>query len=394
MTLLWAALPWAAPFLSLPSLARITPDITTAAPARGRPVSVIIPARDEEATIETVVRSVLGSTYEPLEVIVVDDRSTDGTGDIVERIAAGDSRLSLVRGGELPAGWFGKPYACWQGYRAAGGEILVFTDADTRHEPALLELAVGTLEAERADLLTVAAHQVCLGFWERVIMPQIWLLLGLRYSPARVNRATRPRDVIANGQFIMLSREAYEAIGTHEAVRDEVAEDLALAQRCVASGRKLWFAYANTLIETRMYRSLGHLIEGWSKNLYLGARRSFPAEPVLRGLVPLLLVLPILFWLLPPAVLALAATSTAPIIAKMTGAALTATALSTVFWMLISHGMRIPPCYGFAYPLGAILMLFIVARSTIRGSRGVEWKGRTYSVDEQAVRGADGQFRT
>jgi chlorobactene glucosyltransferase len=392
MTLLWAALPWAAPFFALPSLARMTPDIATAAPARGRPVSVIIPARDEAATIETLVRSVLGSTYEPLEVIVVDDRSTDGTGNIVERIAAGDSRLRLVHGGELPAGWFGKPYACWQGYRTARGEILVFTDADTRHEPALLELAVGTLEAERADLLTVAAHQVCLGFWERVVMPQIWLLLGLRYSPARVNRATRPRDVIANGQFIMLSREAYTAIGTHEGVRDEVVEDLALAQRCVAAGRKLWFAYANTLIETRMYRNLGHLIEGWSKNLYLGARRSFPAEPVLRGLVPLMLVLPTLFWLLPPAVLALNAASPAPI-AGMAGAALTAIALSAVFWMLISHGMRIPPYYGLAYPLGAILMLFIVARSTIRGSRGVAWKGRTYNVDEQAVRGAGGPLR-
>jgi chlorobactene glucosyltransferase len=393
MTLLWAALPWAAPFLPLPALARTTPDIATAAPAHGRPVSVIIPARDEAATIETLVRSVLGSTYEPLEVIVVDDRSTDATGEIVERIAAGDSRLRLVRGGELPAGWFGKPYACWQGYRAARGEILVFTDADTRHEPALLELAVGTLQAERADLLTVAAHQVCLGFWERVVMPQIWLLLGLRYSPARVNRATRPRDVIANGQFIMLPRAAYEAIGTHAAVRDEVAEDLALAQRCVACGRKLWFAYANTLIETRMYRSLAHLIEGWSKNLYLGARRSFPAEPVLRELVPVMLVLPTLFWLLPPALLALSAASPAPVIAGLTGAALIATALSAVFWMLISHGMRIPPYYGLAYPLGAIMMLFIVARSTIRGRRGVEWKGRTYNLEQQAVRGAGEQMR-
>ena len=143
-------------------------------------------------------------------------------------------------------------------------------------QPALLEHAVGALQAERADLLTVATHQVCLGFWERVVMPQIWLLLGLRYQPERVNRATRPRDVIANGQFIMMPREAYEAIGTHEAVRHEVAEDLALAQRCVASGRKLWFAYANTLIETRMYRSLGHLVEGWSKNVYLGRAAELP----------------------------------------------------------------------------------------------------------------------
>jgi chlorobactene glucosyltransferase len=380
VTQLWAALPRAVPFLSLPALARTTPDLSSAPPARGRLVSVIIPARNEAATIDTMVRSVLATTYEPLEVIVVDDRSSDGTAAIVQRIAARDSRLRLVAGEELPPGWFGKPRACWQGYRCAGGEILVFTDADTRHQPALLEHAVGALEAERADLLTLSAHQVCLGFWERVVMPQIWLLLGLRYHPARVNRATRPRDAIANGQFIMLPREAYEAMGTHEAVRGEVAEDLALAQRCVRLGRKLRFVYANTLLETRMYRSLGHLVEGWAKNIYLGARRSFPEEPFLRALVPLMLVLPMLFWLLPPGVLTWGLASGSPLATGVTGAALLATGLSLVFWMLISYGMRIPPRYALGYPLGALIVLFIVARSILRGTRAVEWKGRTYAV--------------
>ncbi|MGH7631530.1 MAG: glycosyltransferase [Gemmatimonadales bacterium] len=390
MTLLWAALPWAAPFLSLPALARTTPNLTGAAPACGRRVSVIIPARDEATTIDTVVRSVLASTYAPLEVIVVDDRSSDDTAAIVERIAREDGRLRLVRGEELPPGWFGKPRACWQGYRAARGEILVFTDADTRHEPPLLAHAVGALEAERADLLTVAAHQVCLGFWERVVMPQIWLLLGLRYNPARVNRARRPRDVIANGQFIMMTREAYEAIGTHEAVRGEVAEDLALAQRCVAGGRKLWFAYANALIETRMYRSLGHLVEGWAKNVYLGARRSFPDEPVLRALVPVFLALPMLFWLLPPVTL-LWALATGALLTDLAAAALLATVMSAGFWVLMAFGMRIPPLYGLGYPLGALVVLFIVARSISRGRRAVEWKGRRYNLEEQKSRRAEEQ---
>jgi chlorobactene glucosyltransferase len=382
VTLLWAALPWAAPFLSLPTLARQSPNLAGATPASGRLVSMIIPARNEAATIETVTRSILASTYEPLEVVVVDDRSSDGTWALVERIAAVDRRVRLVRGAELPDGWFGKPHACWQGYRAARGDILVFTDADTRHEPALLVHAVGALQAERADLLTAAAHQLCVGFWERVVMPQIWLLLGVRYHPARVNRASRPRDAIANGQFIMMPRAAYEAIGTHEAVRGEVAEDLALAQRCVALGRKLHFAYAHTLLETRMYRSLGHLVEGWSKNIYLGARRSFPNEPLLRALVPLLLVLPMLFWLLPPLALGWAALSAAPAASALTGAALAATVLSVIFWMLLCYGMRIPPLYGAGYPMGALVVLFIVARSVARGGRAVEWKGRTYAVDD------------
>jgi chlorobactene glucosyltransferase len=357
----------------------MTPTLLGATPARGRSMSVVIPARNEADTIETVVRSVLASTYDPLEVIVVDDLSTDTTGAVVQRLAAADPRVRLIHGGELPSGWFGKPHACWQGYRAATGEILVFTDADTKHAPALLELAAGALETERADLLTLAAHQVCLGFWERVVMPQVWLLLGLRYHPARVNRARRARDVIANGQFIMMPRASYEAVGTHESVRGEVAEDLALAQRCVMQGRKVWFAYAPDLLETRMYRSLGHLVEGWSKNVYLGGKRSFTEEPVLQALVPVLLVLPSLFWLLPPAALAF---SRMPGGATYGSAALLATTLSAVFWILVSHGMRIPWLYGVAYPLGALVMLGIMVRSVLRGRRAVEWKGRQYRWSE------------
>jgi chlorobactene glucosyltransferase len=357
----------------------MTPTLAAGPPVRGRWLSVVIPARNEAETIETVVRSVLASTYAPLEVIVVDDGSSDGTGEIVARLAAADSRLRLVRGSELPRGWFGKPHACWQGYQAATGDLLVFTDADTRHAPTLLELAVGAMERERADLVTVAAHQVCLGFWERVVMPQVWLLLGLRYHPARVNRAERARDVIANGQFILITREAYEALGTHEAVRNDVAEDLALAQLCVTRGRKLWFAYAPDLLETRMYRSLRHLVEGWSKNVYLGGRQSFPQEPILQALVPLMLVLPSLFWLLPPIGLIAAATAGSPALGYP---ALVGTVLSAVFWTLISHGMRIPWLYGLAYPLGAVVLLAIVLRSMVRGRRAVEWKGRQYQLNK------------
>src|SRR5215207_5018220 len=154
MAPLLPALPWLAPFAGLFRLADTRPTLSDVAPVAGTPVTVVIPARNESRTIETVVRSILASTYHPFELVVVDDRSTDDTASIVERLAAGDARLRLVRGEPLPDGWYGKPWACVQGARAGTGELLLFTDADTRHEPELLGRAVGALRAASADLVT------------------------------------------------------------------------------------------------------------------------------------------------------------------------------------------------------------------------------------------------
>jgi chlorobactene glucosyltransferase len=383
------AVPWLLPFLTLPRLASRTPNLSDApAASGGRLVSIIIPARNEAATIATVVRSILGTSYSPFELLVVDDRSQDDTAAIVENLPA-DHRLRLVRGEELPDGWYGKPWACFQGYRHARGELLLFTDADTRHQPALLAHAVGAMEEEHAALVTVSPTQKSVTFWERLVMPQIWFLLSLRYHPRTVNRARRASDVIANGQFILTSRRAYEAAGTHAAVRGEVAEDLALAQTYVNTGLRLHFAFAERLMETRMYQGLSHLIEGWSKNIYLGGRRSFPDEPLRRALVPVMLVLAMLFWLAPPVVLTAAAVESA--LRPVAAAALAAAGLSAVFWMLICYGMGIPAVYGLGYPLGASMALYIILRSTWRGGRRVEWRGRVYGKQSSGAGGPRGR---
>jgi chlorobactene glucosyltransferase len=382
------ALPWLAPYATLFRLANAHPNLSDVPPVEGTLVSIIIPARNEAGTIETVVRSVLASQYRPFELLVVDDCSTDETATTVERLAGADRRVRLVRGTPLPGGWYGKPWACEQGFRAARGELLLFTDADTRHAPELLGRAVAALRREQADLVTVAPRQLCLGFWERVIMPQIWLLLGLRYHPGRVNRARRPRDVIANGQFILTTRAAYEWVGGHGAVRDEVAEDLALAQTYLRHGCRLHFAFAERLMETRMYQNLRELLEGWSKNVYLGGRRSFPDEPVLRALVPVMLAAATVFWLIPPAVLSAGALGAD--VAGLQVAAAVATGLSALFWALVSYGMKIPVLYGLLYPAGAAMALYIFARSTWRGSRRVEWRGRLYEGEGERVQAGEG----
>ena len=368
------ALPWLAPFGLLPRLSSRTPSLADAPTMHAGLVSVIIPARNEAENIETAVRSILATTYEPMELLVVDDRSTDTTPTIVQALAAEDPRVRLIPGAPLPPGWYGKPWACVQGYRAAAGECLVFTDADTRHAPALLAHAIGAARREGADLVTVAPRQLCLTFWERLIMPQVWALLSYRYHPKTVNAARTARDVIANGQFILVTRASYDAVGTHESVRGDVAEDLGLAQRYFASGRRMYFAFAESLMATRMYRDLPGLVEGWSKNMFLGARQSYPNEPLLRRVMPAALALAMVFWMVPPGIVVLAACG---IQVGLFNAAVLATMASLVFWGMVSFGMGIPPAYALGFPLGAGMTLAIYLRSVWRGRR-VTWRGREY----------------
>ncbi len=364
---------WASPFVGVAPMARRKPHVADAAPAQGIPVSVVIPARDESATIATVVRSILATSYAPLELIVVDDRSTDDTANQVASMAASDSRLRLIPGDELPTGWLGKPWACHQGAMVATGRYIVFTDADTDHAPALLGHVIGAMERDAPALLTLSTRQSCVTFWERVVMPQIMLVLAIRYTPSRINRATRAGQLVANGQFILVRREAYQAIGGHAAVRGEIVEDLALAQHFFRSGHRVQMLHAESLISTRMYRSRAELVEGWTKNLYLGARQSMGGHRLLRALAPWALVLAFVTWLVPFIALALG-------FAK--GAALVAIGCSLLFWSVMLRGMQIPLWHALGYPIGAAMALAITLRSIWRGTRRVEWRGRNYHVAE------------
>ena len=335
-------------------------------------LSVIIPARNEALNVERCVRSILAAPYQPLEVIVVDDRSNDGTGEIVERPAPAPEtrgRLRLVRGAELPAGWFGKQWALVQGFRAARGDLLLFADADTWHEPELIPRAVAALRTERVDLLTVLPRQEMVSFWERLIQPHVFLALQARVGDfRRVNRTRVEWDAIANGQFILMPREAYQVIGTHEAVRNTVVDDAALALTVVRRGKDLFLLHGPEFMHVRMYRSLGDIIAGWSKNLALGAPFLMPPIPLLRHLVPYLIWMPSLAWVAPPLVWALTGWSVAA----------AATGISLAIWLLVYWQERAPLWYALLYPLGAAMVGFIMLRSAIRGGRKVEWRGRVY----------------
>ena len=244
------------------------------------PVSVIVPARNEVDNIEACVRSILATAYRPLEVIVVDDRSTDGTAAIVERMEG----VRLVRGAELSSGWFGKQWALVQGYRVARGELLLFVDADTRQHPELIGRAVGVLTTERVALVSVISRQEMVTFWERLVQPHVFVALAARVGDLRrINRTRVEWDAIANGQFILTTRAAYETVGTHQAVKESVVDDMALAQAYVRHHLDIFLTHGEQYMVTRMYRSLAGIVEGWTKNLATGVPLAFPPIPLVRA---------------------------------------------------------------------------------------------------------------
>ncbi len=349
------------------------PQLRDYAPrTRGALISVIIPARNEAQNIEACVRSVLATAYEPIEVVVVDDRSTDDTAAIVERVATSPEargRVRLVRGAELPAGWFGKPWAVVQGYRVSRGELLLFIDADTKHTPELVPRAVGALETERVHLVSLLARQEMVTFWERLVQPHVFLALASRVGDLRrVNRTRIPWEAIAAGQFILTTRAAYERVGTHEAVKHTVAEDVALAQGYVRHGLDIFLLHAVEYATTRMYHGLGEIIEGWSKNLALGVPLMMPPVPLLRRAAPYLMWLPSLVWVAPPVLWALYGWSWA----------LAAVIVSLIIWVAVYWAEGAPVGYALLYPVGAAMVAYIMIRSAWRGSRKVEWRGRVY----------------
>ena len=352
-----------------PDLADYPPQPTDPA---GPLVSVIVPARDEAANIEPCVRSILSAHYAPLELIVVDDRSSDGTAEIVERLARAPEargRLRLVRGAELPAGWFGKQWALVQGYGAARGELLLFADADTRHHPELVARTVRALGTERVALVSVVPRQEMATFWERLVQPHMVFVLASRVGDlGRVNRTRVAWNAIANGQFILTTRAAYTAVGTHEAVRHTVVEDMALAQAYVRHHLDIFLTHGEQYMSTRMYRDLAGIVAGWTKNLATGVPLAFPPSWAARRVVPYVMWLPALAWILPPLGWAVFAWPWAA----------ATTAMSLAIWLVAYRTAEAPLRYAFLYPLGAALVAYIMIRSAWRGSN-IEWRGRHYS---------------
>jgi glycosyltransferase involved in cell wall biosynthesis len=229
-------------------------------------VSAIIPARNEEASIARAVESV-AMQLEVGEVIVVNDQSTDRTGAILAELAKRIPKLRVLEAGPLPAGWVGKNHAASVGAAAAQGDWLLFTDADTYHYPGATRRALGDAVDHDAVLVSYSSEQEMKTWWERALIPFVYCRLAARFSYARVNDPARP-DAAANGQFLLVLRDAYDAVGGHAAVAREILEDVALARLMKRNGYGIYFTAPMGVVRTRMYRSFAAMWEGWTKNLF------------------------------------------------------------------------------------------------------------------------------
>jgi len=230
-------------------------------------VSALIPARNEAASIARTVRSVAAQP-EVAEIIVIDDHSEDGTADILESLKEEIPQLRAIRVGNPPPGWTGKAHALSVGAREATGNWLLFTDADTDHRPGSLDAVLERASKERADMISLSPAQETVTWWEKGVIPFAYFELARRFRFTKINDP-KSKAAAANGQYMLIRRAVYEAIGGHEAVHGEILEDVALAQRLKGDGRRILFLPGVRWVSTRMYRSFGDMWAGWRKNLYL-----------------------------------------------------------------------------------------------------------------------------
>ncbi|HVS78617.1 MAG TPA: glycosyltransferase [Steroidobacteraceae bacterium] len=341
-------------------------------------VAVIVPARNEAANIAPCVESLSAQQYpsDCLALIVVDDESTDETAAIVSSLAQRDERVTLLRTPPLPPGWKGKVHACCIGVAAAphDAQWLCFLDADMRAEPRAIASAVEAASARELDLLTLAPRHELKSFAERLMLPCGLYLLGFYQNLEKI-QAPDSGEVVATGQFMLLRRAAYEAVGGHAPVREAICEDVELALLMKRSGHRVLLMDGALLLSTRMYTGWSTLWPGFAKNLIQllgGPARTLLAAPVVVALAWLAVWLP-LFDL---AAVLQGASGAAPALA------LAALGSAAVLGLHVGGAVhfRIPWWYGLLFPLGYTAGA-VMALDSVRWrfTRRVHWKGRVYS---------------
>lgn len=344
-------------------------DFAPAADAECPRVSLLFAARDEEEKLAAALATMVTMDYPKLEIVAADDRSTDATGDILDEFSAKHPQLKVVPVKELPAGWLGKPHALQKAYEAAGGEWLLFTDADVRFRPDALRRAITLAKQRKADHLTLLTDVEMAGFWETVLLTFFGMAFQLGNIPGAVSNP-KSGAYVGVGAFQLMKREAYEASGTHRRLAMEVVDDMKLCKMVKQAGFRSEVGVSQDAVVVRWQSGLGNLLRGTTKNFYaaFGYNLAFAAFGCAVmfsvNVMPVFGVASAHGW-----VRALSAVSLA---------------IALAFHAGVDWAMEVSPLYALTYPLGAIFFCWMVARSVVvtlwRG--GIEWRGRFYPLDQ------------
>lgn len=340
--------------------------MTTASEPQSRPlVSIIVPARNEEVSLTACLESLVAQTGTSFEILVVNDASTDRTAEIAHSFPS----VRVMDAPPLPPGWTGKNNAVTAGAKNAAGSWLLFTDADTVHFPGSLAKAVAEAQKHGAALLSYSPAQEVRGFWEKCLMPVIFAEMALTFRPKDVSNPASPAAA-ANGQYLLITREAYDSVGGHAAIAGNILEDVALARAVKSSSRKIFFRYGGDAVRARMYRSFQQMREGWTKNLAL----LFPHAGRLAALRFAEFV-----FVLAGVIAAIVFAQRGYLIAAAWSAALALVMyVSFLLRTLKAHFSWDSNLCAF---IGLPLFSYLLVRSVLFHKRGkIQWKGRTYGA--------------
>jgi chlorobactene glucosyltransferase len=338
-------------------------------------VSVLVPARNEQhRVLADCIRSILAQDYGRFEVIAVNDRSTDATKAILDTLAKSDARMRVIQGQEPPAGWLGKPYAMQQAFNHARGQWILATDADMIFDRAALRTAVDSTLERKGDAMTLIPHFEASSFWERVMIPT-WAWALLMFTLFYRISSPKTQGAVGIGGFFLMRRTVLERVGGYEALKDEVMEDVRLAEMIKRSGARLFTEYAPNLLSTRMYRNFSEMWECSTKNWFSGTKFSLPFALLCVCSMYLMSVVPPLIAL--ACAIGIAAGVSADLWLLFISAALS-WVLQVLVLALVSVRSEVSPAYALTAPLGLSLLYAMLFDSSIRitTGKGVTWKGR------------------
>ena len=333
-------------------------------------ISVCIPARNEERGIKNCVESLLNQNYPNFEVIVVDDNSNDNTAKIVCSMAEQYPNLIFVAGAQLASGWTGKPYALHQAYQRSRGQYLLFTDADLTYQSHALKTAIHTMICTDLDLLTLMPAAIFGSFWERVVQPVIFGFIAALTNFREVNSESH-QSAMGFGAFLLFKKEAYQKIGGHLSVANEVLEDIMIAKKAKLNGLSILVADGKNLFSIRMYHSMKEIWIGWRKNIFLAMKSS-----IFRASYNMVMVL---CFLLTPYIVVMCNLWVGAG-SVWVGISLLGLALSLATGLGLCHELGLERKNVFLFPLGAIVMVVIMFNSMVQTLllRRTEWRGRIY----------------